>query len=131
MERIVVAITAASSPIIELRTTAASIRARGEACCTTGGMSARVLLLGKPGCHLCEDARAVVAAVTAELGVGWEERSIEGDADLQEQYAELIPVVLVDGVQHDYWRVDADRLRAALRPRRSRPRLGRIGRGAR
>ena len=87
-------------------------------------VTARVLLLGRPGCHLCDDARAVVTAVSAELGVAWEERSIEGDADLEQQYAELIPVVLVDGVQHDYWRVDADRLRAALRP----PRLGRLGR---
>ena len=87
-------------------------------------MTARVLLLGKPGCHLCDDARAVVTAVTAELGVGWEERNIEGNPHLEQQYAELIPVVLVDGVQHDYWRVDAERLRAALRPRRSL-RLGR------
>ena len=83
-------------------------------------MTARVLLLGKPGCHLCDEARQVVAAVTAELGVDWEERDILADPDLQEQYAELIPVVLVDGVQHDYWRVDADRLRAVLAPRRSR-----------
>jgi len=87
-------------------------------------LTARVLLLGKPGCHLCEDARAVVAAVTAELGVGWEERSILDDADLHQQYAEFVPVVLVDGVQHDYWRVDPDRLRAALRPGR----FGRRGR---
>ncbi len=88
-------------------------------------MTARVLLLRKPGCHLCDDARDVVVAVTAELGVAWEERSIEDDADLARQYAELIPVVLVDGVRHDYWRVDADRLRSALgsapRPRRGGP----------
>jgi glutaredoxin len=87
-------------------------------------VTVRVLLLGKPGCHLCDDAREVVAAVAAELGVGWEERNIAEDADLQQQYAELVPVVLVDGVQHDYWRVDADRLRSALRPRR----FGRRGR---
>jgi hypothetical protein len=87
-------------------------------------VTARVLLLGKPGCHLCDDARDVVVAVTAELGVAWEERSIDDDADLARQYAELIPVVLVDGVQHDHWRVDADRLRAALGPA-PRPRRGR------
>ena len=90
-------------------------------------MTTRVLLIGRAGCHLCDDARAVVRAVTAELGVGWEECSIEGDPHLEQQYAELIPVVLVDGVQHDYWRVDADRLRAALQPRRL-GRLGRLGR---
>jgi glutaredoxin len=74
----------------------------------------RVTLIGKPGCHLCDDAREVVAAVTAELGVGFEERSILDDPDLRARYAEQIPVTLVDGEQHDFWRVSPDRLRAAL-----------------
>jgi hypothetical protein len=75
----------------------------------------RVTLIGKPGCHLCDEARAVVVAVTAELGVGWEERSILDDPDLHARYWEQIPVTLVDGEQHDFWRVSPDRLRAALR----------------
>lgn len=74
----------------------------------------RVTLIGKPGCHLCDDAREVIARVTAELGVGWEERSILEDEALMAEYAEQIPVTLVDGRQHDYWRVDERRLRAAL-----------------
>jgi len=74
----------------------------------------RVTLLGKPGCHLCDDARPVVARVCADLGVGWEERDITADPALLEQYAEQIPVTLVDGRQHDFWRVDERRLRAAL-----------------
>ena len=77
-------------------------------------MTARVTLIGKPGCHLCDDAREIVAAVTAELGESYEERSILDDAALREQYWEQIPVVLVDGQQHDFWRVSPDRLRAAL-----------------
>lgn len=81
---------------------------------------ARVTLIGKPDCHLCEDARAVVAAVCAETGESFEERSILADPELADLYWEQIPVTLVDGVQHDYWRVDADRLRAALaKPRRT------------
>lgn len=81
---------------------------------------ARVTLIGKPDCHLCEDARAVVAAVCAETGESFEERSILDDPELADLYWEQIPVTLVDGVQHDYWRVDADRLRAALaKPRRT------------
>ena len=75
---------------------------------------ARITLIGKPGCHLCDEAREVVATVAAELGVGWEERSILDDSALQERYAEQIPVTLVDGRPHDFWRVSADRLRAAL-----------------
>jgi glutaredoxin-like protein DUF836 len=74
----------------------------------------RVTLIGKPGCHLCDEARQVVARVTAELGVGWEERSILDDPELHATYWEQIPVTLVDGKQHDFWRVSEDRLRAAL-----------------
>ncbi|MEV0997461.1 glutaredoxin family protein [Nonomuraea sp. NPDC050202] len=74
----------------------------------------RITLLGKPGCHLCDDAREVIARVAGELGVPWEEISIESSAELQEKYWEMIPVTLIDGVQHDFWRVDEARLRAAL-----------------
>ena len=74
----------------------------------------RVTLIGRPGCHLCDTARETVARVAADLGVGWEERSIDADPALREQWAEQIPVTLVDGRQHDYWRVDETRLRAAL-----------------
>ena len=74
----------------------------------------RVLLIGKPGCHLCDEAREVVARVTADLGEAYEERSILDDPALNERYWEQIPVVLVDGAQHDFWRVDETRLRAAL-----------------
>ncbi|MEP6761168.1 MAG: glutaredoxin family protein [Sporichthyaceae bacterium] len=78
------------------------------------GTPIRITLIGKPGCHLCDEAREVVAAVAAEVGVGWEENSILDDPALQERYAEQIPVTLVDGQPHDFWRVSAERLRAAL-----------------
>ncbi|TWD79771.1 glutaredoxin [Kribbella amoyensis] len=74
----------------------------------------RVTLYGKPGCHLCEDARAIVDAVCAELGVGWTEVDITTDAALMAEYGEQIPVTFVDGRQHDFWRVDPARLRKAL-----------------
>jgi len=75
----------------------------------------RVRVLSKPGCHLCEDAEAVVAAVCAEVGASYEVVDITTDPELLATYGEQIPVTFVDGVQHDFWRVDADRLRAALR----------------
>ncbi len=78
----------------------------------------RVTLIGRPGCHLCEVARGVLADVTSELGESFTELSILDHPDLLARYAEEVPVTMVDGRQHDYWRVDADRLRAALlRPR--------------
>lgn len=74
----------------------------------------RITMVSKPGCHLCDEARAVIERVAADLGVGWVERSIEDDPALKEQYWEQIPVTFVDGRQHDYWRVDETRLRSAL-----------------
>ncbi len=74
----------------------------------------RVTLIGKPGCHLCDDARAVVAAVCAQTGDRYEEWSIEDDPALYDEHWERIPVILVDGRPHDFWRVDAERLTRAL-----------------
>jgi hypothetical protein len=74
----------------------------------------RVRLLSKPGCHLCDDARGVVAQVCAELGESFEEIDILTDPRLVAQYGEQIPVAFVDGRQHDFWRVDPERLRRAL-----------------
>jgi len=76
-------------------------------------------LIGKPGCHLCDDAREVIHSVIDQLPdeattVTVEERDILQDAELHEKYVEEIPVVLVDGRVHTYWRVDPARLRNAL-----------------
>ncbi len=83
----------------------------------TGAEGPRVTVYGKPGCHLCEDAVEVVARVCAEVGTSYAEVDITTDPDLQHRFGEQIPVTFVDGRQHDFWRVDEARLRAALRPR--------------
>ena len=75
----------------------------------------RLTLIGKPDCHLCEDARAIVDEVLTEFpDVVVEERSILEEPELFEAYVEEIPVVLIDGRVHTIWRVDAARLRTAL-----------------
>ena len=73
-------------------------------------------LIGKPGCHLCDDAKAVVDGVLADFGesVSLTELSILDDAALLEQYVDEIPVLLIDGRVHNIWRVDPARLRSAL-----------------
>lgn len=81
----------------------------------------RVTLIGKPGCHLCAEARAVIALVCDDLGESFTEVSIEDDPVLYDRYWEQIPVTLVDGEQHDFWRVDPVRLRAALTAPRPTP----------
>ncbi len=73
-----------------------------------------ITLLTRPGCHLCDDARAVIARVAADLGVTWQERDITASEEDLRAYGEMIPVTLIDGVQHDFWRVSEQRLRAAL-----------------
>ncbi|MCU0265330.1 MAG: glutaredoxin family protein [Actinomycetia bacterium] len=74
----------------------------------------RVTFVTRPGCHLCDIARPIVAEVCGELGVPWEERDITADPELYERWWEQIPVTLVDGAPHDFWAVDRARLRAAL-----------------
>ncbi|NEE00341.1 glutaredoxin family protein [Phytoactinopolyspora halotolerans] len=85
---------------------------------------ARVRILTRPGCHLCDDARAVIERVCRDLGVEWEEQSIAGDPELERRYGDEIPVTFVDGETHDFWRVDEARLRKALSPKRSLFRRG-------
>jgi hypothetical protein len=75
----------------------------------------RLTLIGKPGCHLCDDARILIEAVLEDFpDAALTELSILDDDALRSQYAEEIPVLLIDERMHAYWRVDADRLRAAL-----------------
>lgn len=76
-------------------------------------------LIGKPGCHLCDEARDAVAKVVGGLEsdgvtVAVEERSILDDADLDVRWHDDIPVVLIGTALHDRWHVDADRLRLDL-----------------
>ena len=72
-------------------------------------------LIGKPECHLCEDALAVVEGVLVDYpAVELEQRSILDDHALMEKYVEEIPVLLIDGAVHNIWRVNETRLRTAL-----------------
>lgn len=75
-------------------------------------------LIGKAGCHLCEEAAKVIQMVASQEGVAWSERSILEEPELFELYAEQIPVTLINGEVHDIWRVDAERLREAIRKAR-------------
>lgn len=75
---------------------------------------AGVVLLTRAGCHLCEDARAVVRRVTADLGLDWREVSAAEAPGLGARFAEELPVLFIDGVQRDFWSIDESRLRRLL-----------------
>lgn len=87
---------------------------RGEPRGSVDSAGAELVIIGKPGCHLCDAVRSVVTQLAAEFGLEVAELSVLDHPDLLQEYGEMIPVTLVDGRVHDYWRVDADRLRAAL-----------------
>ena len=73
-------------------------------------------LIGKPGCHLCEDAEAVIDKVLneLELQIPIDKKNILDDEALFARYSEEIPVLLINGKVHNYWRIDPERLRSAL-----------------
>ncbi|WP_433214110.1 glutaredoxin family protein [Dactylosporangium sp. CS-047395] len=73
-------------------------------------MTTRLTLYTRPGCHLCDEAKTVLDRV----GEPWEEVDIEGDEELEEEYGFRIPVLLLDGKEHGYWRVEEERLRRDL-----------------
>ena len=81
---------------------------------TFAGRAERVVVLTRQGCHLCDEAIAQVAAVCAEIGAAYAVLDIDSDPELQRRYTEQVPVTFVDGAQHDFWRVDPVRLKAAL-----------------
>lgn len=74
----------------------------------------RVTLLTRVGCHLCDQAKGVLARMAAEDGFGWREVDVDADSRLTDEFGDRVPVVLVDGREHGYWRVEPDRLRRAL-----------------
>ncbi|MFD0775145.1 glutaredoxin family protein [Streptomonospora algeriensis] len=74
-----------------------------------------VTMLGRSGCHLCEQALEVIQRVCAETGARVEVRDLDAAPQTErDDYWDKIPVTFVDGARHDFWRVDEQRLRAAL-----------------
>ena len=74
----------------------------------------RLTLYGKPGCHLCDDARAAVAEVGGEMDLEIEEVDISTDPRLHREYGERIPVLDVDGEEALELGFDASALRKTL-----------------
>jgi glutaredoxin len=66
----------------------------------------RLTLYTRPGCHLCD----VATAALREIGEPFEEVDITTDPELEMEYGERIPVIMLDGKEHGYWRVEKDRL---------------------
>ena len=78
-----------------------------------------LILVGKPGCHLCEVMYGVAAPVAAELGLALAERDVRSDPELDALYRHDIPVLLLEGREVARHRVSAEDLRARLEALRS------------
>jgi glutaredoxin len=70
----------------------------------------RLALITRVGCHLCDVAKEAMARVSTATGERWVELDVDTDLELVREYGERVPVVLLDGREHGYWRVEEDRL---------------------
>jgi glutaredoxin len=73
-----------------------------------------VTLYGRPGCHLCDEARTLLEGIRAELPFALVERDIEQDDALLRAYLERIPVIALDGEELFDFFVDEAELRRRL-----------------
>ncbi len=74
----------------------------------------RLRLLTRSGCHLCEIAAETLARIAGEAGVEADAVDVDADPELQAEYGDRVPVVLLDGREHSYFSVDVERLRRDL-----------------
>ncbi|HEY2765256.1 MAG TPA: glutaredoxin family protein [Pseudonocardiaceae bacterium] len=73
-----------------------------------------VTLLVRAGCHACAAAEDDIDRICAELGVPWHASDVDADPGLRAEYGDRVPVILIDGREHGFWKVEEQRLRAAL-----------------
>ena len=88
-----------------------------------GGMNAalQITLIGRQGCHLCEDAQNVLAGVIARFAsenplVEYviEDIDVDSDLELRDKYSDEVPVLLVNGQQIAFLRFDGERISEKL-----------------
>jgi glutaredoxin len=77
--------------------------------------SPRLTLITRAGCHLCDVAKEALQRVCATTGESYRELDVDTDPVLLDEYSDRVPVVLLDGREHGYWRVEEERLLRDLR----------------
>lgn len=74
----------------------------------------QVMLLVRADCHACTGALADVSRICGELAVPWSTVDVDSDVELRAEYGDRVPVILIDGAEHGYWKVEESRFRRAL-----------------
>ena len=77
-------------------------------------MNTKVVIYSRINCHLCEEAEKNVREVMADTPFDLELIYIDGDQELERLYGEEVPVTLINGAKHDYFRVDKKRFSEAI-----------------
>jgi glutaredoxin len=77
-------------------------------------MKAKVVIFSRQNCHLCHEAEKIVREVLSEISFELEVINIDGNAELESLYGEEVPVTMINGAKHDYFRVDKKRFSEAV-----------------
>lgn len=79
-----------------------------------------ITIYSRTGCHLCQEALSVLQSMQGELNFEIQEILIDGSEELEKMYGEKIPVTQIDGIHHDFWRIDSERFRSSHEKHRQR-----------
>jgi glutaredoxin len=77
-------------------------------------MKAKVVIFSRQNCHLCHEAEKIVREVLSDISFELEVINIDGNAELESLYGEEVPVTMINGAKHDYFRVDKKRFSEAV-----------------
>ena len=77
-------------------------------------MNTKVVIYSRANCHLCEEAEKNVREVLVEIPFDLEVIDINGNQELERLYGEEVPVTLINGAKHDYFRIDKKRFSEAI-----------------
>ena len=77
-----------------------------------------ITIYSRPGCHLCDDAINTLESMREELNFEIEVVNIDEDAELVKLYSDQVPVIHIDGIHHDFYKVDPLRFRSSLEKHR-------------
>lgn len=77
-------------------------------------MAAELTLLGRTYCHLCDDMEKALAPIADEFGASVEWIDVDGDAELEQRYGDLVPVLLHEGKTVCHYFLDEAKVRECL-----------------
>ena len=77
-----------------------------------------ITIFSRHGCHLCDDAQSTLESLQEELNFEIKVVNIDEDAELVKLYSDQVPVIHIDGIHHDFYKVDPLRFRSSLEKHR-------------